>query len=672
MSTTTGRLLDLWLPPDSAGRALGCLATTFTFDADFFEEQCVGRYLGLDTRPGEAANDIGYLIEREEKLAETPVCVIADRSLNPDSRSLRWDILGVGAPTGVMHAKVAILVWENVVRAIVSSANLSEHAFRRSIELAVAFDADPGMEVWKDVFDDLFGGVESILSHAPGVGRTTGPRARALEILGRARDRVASFDPPDRPRRGSPRLAVVMPNPGADALDGLMRTWSGGPPRWATIMSPYFDGADAPSRAAERLVAVLAKRQASVDFIIPVEHMGEREIAQVPRALLDAIPDRIPAGLFDVKQPDPAEPRRLHGKLILLESDGWISALVGSSNFSSPGLGLGGGGNVEIGIAIGAAQGSEVGKALQRLALTGDRVQPEADFIAEEDPDEKVIAIPSGFVQVLGEPGPPASLELELDPPGLPEQWIARTPDGHHLIDVEEWVRGGQKPVVNLAAPTGELPFNIVLQWSSSDGQLTPPVSFPVNVTDPARLPAPKELRGLPVDALLRALASLRPLHEAIMDAMRRREQTRSNTLDDLDPLKRFSPSGQLLYRTREFSRALAGLRERLERPAASLDAFMWRIDGPFGPVQIAAKLIDERRNNRSVEGEESFMLAEMALTLSRVDLDKASRFIPDQRSRIRLAQVGAIAALESQCASLPDAPALEAYVREAFARANS
>jgi phosphatidylserine/phosphatidylglycerophosphate/cardiolipin synthase-like enzyme len=669
MSATTGRLLDLWLPPDGAGRALGCLATTFTFDADFFEQQCVGRYLGLDTRPGEAASDIGYLIEREEKLAETPVCVIADRSLNPDARSLRWDILGVGAPTGVMHAKVAILVWEHVVRAITSSANLSEHAFRRSIELAVAFDARSGTEVWKTLFDDLFGAVESIVGLAPGAGRTTGPRARALEILGRARDRVASFDLPDRPRRGNPRLAVVMPRPGEDAIDGLMRTWSGRPPRWATVMSPYFDGSDAPSRAAERLVAVLAKRKASVDFIVPVEHMGEREIAQVPRALLDAMPSRIEAGLYDVKQPEPAEPRRLHGKLILLESESWISALVGSSNFSSPGLGLNGGGNVEIGIAIGAPQGSEVAKTLQNLALTGEEVRPEADFIGEEDPEEKVIAIPGGFVQVLGEPGPPASLELELDPPGLPDEWMARTPDGHHLIDVEEWVRGGQELIVRLPAPTGDLPFNVVLQWRASDGRLAT-ASLPVNVTDPGRLAPPEELRALPVDALLRALASLRPLHEAVTEAMRRREQRRGNTLDDLDPLKRFSPSGQLLYRTRELSGALAGLRERLERPAASLDAFTWRIDGPFGPVEIAAKLIEERRNNRSVEGEESFMLAEIALTLASVDLEQASRFIPDQRSRMRRTLRGAITALESRCAALPDAPALEAYVRDAFAMA--
>ena len=38
-----GRVLDLWNSPEDAGEALVCLATTFTFDAAFFETECVGR-----------------------------------------------------------------------------------------------------------------------------------------------------------------------------------------------------------------------------------------------------------------------------------------------------------------------------------------------------------------------------------------------------------------------------------------------------------------------------------------------------------------------------------------------------------------------------------------------------------------------------------------------------
>jgi hypothetical protein len=40
------------------------VTTTFTFDPDFFEQQCLGRFLGLDTRPGEAAGDLAFLLER--------------------------------------------------------------------------------------------------------------------------------------------------------------------------------------------------------------------------------------------------------------------------------------------------------------------------------------------------------------------------------------------------------------------------------------------------------------------------------------------------------------------------------------------------------------------------------------------------------------------------------
>ncbi len=534
MSSATDRLLDLWLPPAGAGPPLGCLATTFTFDADFFEQQCLGRFLGLDTRPGEAATDIGYLIEREEKLAETPVCVIADRSLNPDSRSLRWDVLPVAAPTGVMHAKVSVLVWEQAVRFIVTSANLSEHAFRRSIELALAFDVQHGSELWRGVVDDLMEAIERVVLMAPAARGAAGPRPRALDILNRARDRISAFGLPERPQRGSPRMAVAMPRMGSDALDGLMSVWSGGPPRWATVMSPYFDVADGPSRAAGRLAAVMAKREASVDFIVPVEHLGEREIAKVPRALVDAFPTRMDVAIYDVRQPDEAEPRRLHGKLVLLESDGWIAALVGSSNFSAPGLGLDGGGNVEIGLAIGAPQGGTVAKALLELALSGEKVELDSvEYEAVEDPEETQPSVPTGFVQVLGDPGPPARLEIEIAAGGLPRAWWIRTPDGQDILDAERWGRDGGN-VVGVDAPGGELPFNVAIEWRTKAGE-TARASLPVNVTDPGRLPAPAELRSLPVHALLRALASVRPLHEGVVEAIERHERTRDGALDELN-----------------------------------------------------------------------------------------------------------------------------------------
>ena len=62
------KLLDAWLPPEGAGRAVACLATSFTFDPDFFEEDCLSRFLGLDWKRGEG-DDLAFLIEQEERLA---------------------------------------------------------------------------------------------------------------------------------------------------------------------------------------------------------------------------------------------------------------------------------------------------------------------------------------------------------------------------------------------------------------------------------------------------------------------------------------------------------------------------------------------------------------------------------------------------------------------------
>lgn len=668
MSVATGRLLDLWLPPEGAGRPLACVATTFTFEADFFEQQCLGRFLGLDTRPGEAASDIGYLIEREEKLAETPVCVIADRSLDPDSRSLRWDVLPVRAPTGVMHAKVSVLVWEHAVRLITASANLVESAYRRSIELATVFDAAYGTELWRGVFDDLLDAVEQVVRLGPRAPAEMGPRPRALAVLARARERIASFDLPSRPRRGMPRLAVVMPGPDGDAINGLMKVWGRGVPQRATVMSPYFDVSGDASRAAQRLAEVLSKRRASTAFVVPFE--SERNVVGVPAALLNGLPERIDTSIFDVKQPDESEPRGLHGKLVLLESNDWIAALVGSSNFSAPGLGLGGGGNVEIGIAVGAPQDSSVAAALRGLALAGDQIDvDQVGYEPVEDPDETLPAVPAGFVQALGDPGPPAQIEIELAPSGLPEEWEITTPDRKELLSANNWRSGGRERLVTIPAPDGDLPFNVAIGWRDSAGAMHR-VNLPVNVTDPGRLLAPAELRTLPVEVLLRALASVRPLHEAVTEALERQERGRRLAVSELDPLKRFSPTGQLLYRTRELSEALAGLRSRLERPAATMDTFVWRIEGPFGPVAIAEKLIEERRAGREVEGESAFMLAEVALTLSRVDLAQTSRFAPSRRPKMREVIRRAVRELETLRADLSSAPNLAGYVDDAFARA--
>ena len=52
--TPTAKLLDCWAPPESAGHAVGCIATTYSFDAALFERNA-SRFLALDTDPNGTA-----------------------------------------------------------------------------------------------------------------------------------------------------------------------------------------------------------------------------------------------------------------------------------------------------------------------------------------------------------------------------------------------------------------------------------------------------------------------------------------------------------------------------------------------------------------------------------------------------------------------------------------
>jgi hypothetical protein len=133
-----GRLLDLWVAPEQAGEPIGCIATTFTFDPGFFEEQCLARFLGMETNAQEQG--AAYLIEREEKLRACRACVVVDRSNAGEARSLGWDLLSVRVPHGCQHAKVALLCWATHTRVIVGSANLTIPGYRSNIEIAGALN----------------------------------------------------------------------------------------------------------------------------------------------------------------------------------------------------------------------------------------------------------------------------------------------------------------------------------------------------------------------------------------------------------------------------------------------------------------------------------------------------------------------------------------------------
>src|SRR5215212_11775246 len=137
-SAISGAMLDLWRPPQHAGDAIGCLATTFTFHPGLFDEQCLGRFLDIESEPDR--EDLAFLLERESRLGGVYAGVLVDHQQAGVEHSLRWDVLRVRLRTGMQHSKLSLLVWRDHIRIIVSSANLTEPGYRFNREVTGAVD----------------------------------------------------------------------------------------------------------------------------------------------------------------------------------------------------------------------------------------------------------------------------------------------------------------------------------------------------------------------------------------------------------------------------------------------------------------------------------------------------------------------------------------------------
>jgi hypothetical protein len=246
--------------------------------------------------------------------------------------------------------------------------------------------------------------------------------------------------------------------------------------------------------------------------------------------------------------------------------------------------------------------------------------------------------------------------------------WELRTPNDVFLADQLSLGTGSGPRSLRLQLPDEQIPFWAQVRWQEESSWYE--AGLPVNVTDPGELPPPAILRTLSVELLLRVLASTRPLHDAMAYEIERAERIKTGELPpDIDPLKRYSSVGQLLGRARRVSAALEGLRRRLELPVASLETLRWRLFGPIGPQAIARLLLREAEDGEGgyVRGEQAFILAELALTLHRVDWKSTLRYVDERRGRKEVRKL--IAELAQMRADFPADPSLGRYVDEAFAK---
>ena len=570
--------LTLWEPPPNAGEPVACLASTFEFDATFFEVDCLGRFLGMENQPGES-DAVGYLIEREEKLAETTVCVLVDRSRVTSKESLRWDVLPIVVSRGIQHSKVSLLVWSNYVRVIVGSGNLREPGYRKNVEVFGTLDLSKEHGGAHQAVLLTIDFLEAVIERGVGDADRDGPMQRAITTIAIVRNLIR-----DWPSAASSREMNVTPvfsGLRQSVIQQLQKIWpSALKPRRADILSPFFDREPLATPLIPQLVALLSQRgEANVMFHVAGDRQQDgRTKLQAPAGLLAAIPVKCGRGLAMVLpvQKDEEEQRPLHAKMLELSADDCGLRMIGSSNFTTAGYGAGSTpGNLEANLVYVVREDKAI-RDLNMVWPTVEELDPDDETLIwepaddEADEDAAGTVLPIGFREALFCPVPQPHLLLILGE-SLPETWSISTVD-----DVEILRRSGIEDVqmadagktrqhhreIGIPWP-GPPPFVLCVRWLSTSGPRT--ADWPVNVSDPDQLAPPAELRALSLTELIQVLGSTRPIHEAVLQVLKQRGKVGCSEDAALDPHQRVRTETFLLQRLKRVALALEGMAELID-----------------------------------------------------------------------------------------------------------
>lgn len=130
-------LMDLFTPEAGSGRLVSLFATSYELDADFLMTDVLPAALGLGTRRADLITNPAIV---DQALRDCTVTVVLDRGScrKVQGISPRIDIIPSGTLT--LHSKLYLVRWEFLIRAIVTSANLTSDGFRKNREVAYYLD----------------------------------------------------------------------------------------------------------------------------------------------------------------------------------------------------------------------------------------------------------------------------------------------------------------------------------------------------------------------------------------------------------------------------------------------------------------------------------------------------------------------------------------------------
>lgn len=607
---TRSTMLDLWRPPPHAGDAVGCLATTYVFTPALFDEQCLGRFLDIESEP--QRESLAYLLERERRLGEVYAGVLVDAREAGVQHSLRWDVLPVRIPGGKQHAKVSVLAWANHLRLIVSSANLTEPGYRSNFEVAAPIDFTPESCDFQ-LRDDTIGFLRSLLGFVPG-GPDLAATTRAEAFLRRVETMSSQWKPAPRGGLVRHKLACTLPGRGdraRSALDEFLAACrTRGPlPYKLWVASPFFDDDPLPNRAAQAICRQMARGSIpQVWLCVPGDDAGGkgRPLLRAPRSVYDTfVQAHAEVHVETVPAHDEGEPRKWHAKMIHAESDGCVALMAGSSNFTVAGLGLIPTRNAEANLVT-LVDNEPHAREKSLLRDAWGAMQPVKNpdratwqQTADQEDEAVGLTVPPGFLAATFHAGDRCRIVLRLAPESVPKSWSVSAAGGldadRLVLSSDVWRQAGGGPAPECPWASAMPPERLRIDWDGLQAFL------PLNVADAMSLPPPTKLAEMTADAMIAIIAASDP--GAAIRAWASRHQAPDPSIDDdldsatpvdLDPLSRYSLGDTFLHRVRRRALVMANLRRFIEKPAATEHVLEWRLRGLIGIRPLAEKLLGE------------------------------------------------------------------------------
>ncbi len=641
---------------------MACIATSYTFDAAFFEADLLPRFLGLKFDHTE--REISFLVEREQALGTVRACVLVDHTcVDARQTTLRWDQMAVRVPSGAQHAKIVVLAWERWLRIIVSSANLTRQGYRRNREIAGVLDFFDGnnsipLQPARDVLNFLTDSARTgwVQAHDAARERMMSTLEFVRSRLGRWQQAPADFTP-----RELPRVSFVGGRPTTighrmlSVMDQVAEIWGDRRANEMTVLTPFVGETDnGMEKLTNRLLSLSRRSAKSVATYLGIPgHPSEqtesgRMVSDLPLSFLktwNTVWGEVQDGpaVFVVPPARKGEKlnRTLHAKALLVADDQREIMMCGSSNFTPHGMGVDAA-NVEANLCYQDEIHSR-SRLDTRMPVSwyGDDNDSCNDVVwptkvePPEDESPRQPALPEVFKAVtFNEQAAKLTVFFDTAQP-LPSVWSLARPgakaddtgaiildslqmksipaEGHLTIEMPTSLRGLTLTCVRVA-------------WIDDSGQ-SQSGWLPVQTENLEDLLPPEQFRGLTSDHIMNCLISGREPAELVDE--NRNDSGHLSSAAELsrayDPLREIDTTGYTLYQVRKLGQTLAALAERLLRTVRTQEAVAYRLrQDPLGPVALA----DALAKDLSVEGQPpetsqmrtcqlAFSFAEIALTLA-------------------------------------------------------